>query len=240
MNNQLKHITTMEKKYRLLEDDTVLVDGRTLYRIEALRDFADVKKGDKGGYVENEKNLSHEGDCWVYNSAKVYDNARVYDNAKVYDDAVVRGSAKVFRRAMVCDNALVYDKALVYGKVIIRDNAKVYGRTILCNYAVVEGSAEVYGRAGVYGNAVICGDAEVSKDADYYVLKNIWSSGRYFTYTRSNKMWTVGCFHGTGEELIRKAYQDSKVSGREYERIVRYVEEMYNDLEKDRRKNKKL
>ena len=227
----------MEKKYRLLEDDTVLVDGRTLYRIEALRDFADVKKGDKGGYVENEKNLSHEGDCWVYNSAKVYDNARVYDNAKVYDDAVVRGSAKVFRRAMVRDNAMIYDKAVVFGEVIIHDNAKVYERAVLCNYAVVGESAEVYGRAGVYGNAVICGDAEVSKDADYYVSKNVWSSNRYFTYTRSNKMWTVGCFHGTGEELIRKAYQDSEVSGREYKRVVEYVETMFADLEKDKSKD---
>ena len=34
----------MEKKYRLLEYDTVLVDGRTLYRIEALHDFTDVKE----------------------------------------------------------------------------------------------------------------------------------------------------------------------------------------------------
>ena len=180
----------MEKKYRLIENDTTIVDGRTtLYRIEALKDFSDVKKGDKGGYVENEKNLSHEGDCWVYNSAKVYDNARVYDNAKVYNDAVVRGSAKVFRRAMVRDNAM------------------------------------------------ICGDAEVSKDADYYVSKNVWSSNRYFTYTRSNKMWTVGCFHGTGEELIRKAYQDSEVSGREYKRVVEYVETMFADLEKDKSKD---
>lgn len=37
-------------------------------------------------------------------------------------------------------------------------------------------------------------------------------------------MWTVGCFHGTGEELVAKAYQDSETSGREYKRIVDYVE----------------
>ena len=42
----------MEKKYKLLKNDTVTVIGRTLYRIEALRDFANVRKGDKGGYVE--------------------------------------------------------------------------------------------------------------------------------------------------------------------------------------------
>ena len=50
------------------------------------------------------------------------------------------------------------------------------------------------------------------------------SSGRWFTYTRSNKKWAVGCFYGTGEELIKKAYADSKVSGKCYEAIVRAVE----------------
>ena len=58
------------------------------------------------------------------------------------------------------------------------------------------------------------------------VFKNWWSSGRYFTWTRSNNMWSVGCFYGTGEELIKKAYQDSKKSGLEYERIVHYVEDV--------------
>ena len=58
------------------------------------------------------------------------------------------------------------------------------------------------------------------------MFKNFWSSGRYFTYTRSNGMWTVGCFHGTGEELIRKAYADSQEKGWQYERVVRYVEDV--------------
>ena len=34
----------MEKKYKLTEE-TINVDGRTLYRIKALKDFNDVKKG---------------------------------------------------------------------------------------------------------------------------------------------------------------------------------------------------
>ena len=38
----------------------------------ACKDFGNIKKGDFGGYVESEKNLSHEGNCWVYDGAKVY------------------------------------------------------------------------------------------------------------------------------------------------------------------------
>lgn len=73
------------------------------------------------------------------------------------------------------------------------------------------------------GNARVYGNAEVSKLNDYIVFKNNWSSGRHFTYTRSNKMWKVGCFYGTGEELIKKAYQDSKDSGKHYEAYVNLV-----------------
>ena len=55
------------KKYRLT-DDTTHENGKTLYRIEALKSFNDgwVKKGEKGGYIEKEDNLSQDGDCWVY------------------------------------------------------------------------------------------------------------------------------------------------------------------------------
>ena len=60
------------KKYEILMDkkNTIEFEGRTLYRIRALRDFNDVKKGNIGGYIESESNLSQEGDCWVYDNAK--------------------------------------------------------------------------------------------------------------------------------------------------------------------------
>lgn len=80
------------------------------------------------------------------------------------------------------------------------------------------------GDAWLSGDVEVSGDARVEKTADYIVLKNNWSSGRYFTYTLSNKKWRVGCFYGTSEELIKKAYADSELSGKCYEAAVRYVE----------------
>ena len=194
----------MEKKYKLTEE-TINVDGRTLYRIEALRDFGNVKKGDKGGYVEKESNLSQYGDCWVYDNTKVYGNAMVYDNAKIYSNAVV------------CDNAMVYN------------NAKIYDNVMVCDDAIVYCDAEVCGKAEVCDNAEICGNAIIANDSDYIVFKNWWSSGRYFTWTKSNNMWKVGCFYGSGKQLINKAYMDSELSGNEYERVVRYVDKDYQN-----------
>ena len=90
--------------------------------------------------------------------------------------------------------------------------------------AWVSDDARVYGEVLVNGNAEVSGNAEVKSIRDYAVFKNGWSSGRWFTYTRSNRMWRVGCFHGTGEELIAKAYKDSELSGKCYEAIVRAQE----------------
>ena len=44
-------------------------------------------------------------------------------------------------------------------------------------------------------------------------------------------MWSVGCFHGTGAELIAKAYKDSEKSGKCYEAIVKAQEEIEKEME---------
>ena len=82
----------------------------------------------------------------------------------------------------------------------------------------------------MFGNAKVYGDAEVYENEDYIVVKNCWSSMRWFTYTRSNRKWKVGCFYGTGEELVKKAYADSEKSGKCYEAIVRAVEAIYSAI----------
>jgi len=118
------------KKYELLVDDTITFLGVQLFRIKALISFSGIEKGEVGGYIASEKNLSQSGNAWVY------------------------------------------------------DNA------------------------------------------DYIVFKNTWSSGRYFTYTKSNRKWRVGCFYGSGAELVEKAYKDSKKSGDFYKAYVDFVEKL--------------
>src|SRR5574344_1003103 len=200
-------------KYKLTEETKDFL-GHKLHRIVCVTAFASVSVGDIGGWVESESNLSQEGHAWVYGNAKVYGNAEVYGNAKVY------GGAKVFGGAFVYGNAEVYGNAKVYG------NADVFGNALVCGNALVYGNALVCCDADVFGNALVCGDAEVCEITDFIVLKNSWSSGRYFTYTASNKMWKVGCFYGSGKELIEKAYEDSELSGKCYEATVKYVEEI--------------
>ena len=88
------------------------------------------------------------------------------------------------------------------------------------------GDCWVYGNARVYGDALVYGNAVICNNNDYIVFKNNWSSGRYFTWTRSNDKWIVGCFYGTGKELIEKAYKDSKLSGDCYKAYVELIEKL--------------
>ena len=75
-------------KYELTEN-TKQINGITLYQIKALKDFVDVKKGDLGGWIKKQSNLSQGGNCWVSDNAWVSGDARVYGYARVYGNAMI-------------------------------------------------------------------------------------------------------------------------------------------------------
>src|SRR5574344_1779925 len=241
-----------------LTEETIQCNGHTLHRIKALKDFGSVHKGDIGGFVEKKTNLSQKGNCWIFNDAKVVDNAiicgeaqvfdyaKIYGNAKVYENAQLYRSAKVYGNARVFGNAEVYnygeifDDARIYGKAVVCDNAQVYGKAVVCGNAYVCEDAKICGDVIVCGDAEIFGNAVIQSFDDYEVFQNKWSSGRCFTWTKSNNMWKVGCFYGTGKELIKKAYENSKESGRKYKAYVNLVKKLNTPKESFREKIMKL
>lgn len=178
-----------DKKYELLKDDYIKVGERTVYRIRALKDFGNVKKGDLGGYIAKEENLSHDRNAWVfdnavvvgeeaavYDDAEIHDNVRVYDRAKVYHDArvygntVIRWEARVSGDAQVFDNVEISGKAKVYGDATVhncelKDSSRVYDDAIVRN-ATVCMNAEIFGDAKVEGRSnwssvVVCDNAKI-------------------------------------------------------------------------------
>ena len=142
-------------KYELLKSDTIQHYGRTLYRIRARISFNDVNKGDLGGYIESEINLSFNTNTWVYGNARVFGDAQVSGNARVFGNARVCGNAEVY------SNAQVYGEAQVYGKVQVSGDAQVYGNARVFGNAQVSGDAQVYGNAWTYGDAQVSGNARV-------------------------------------------------------------------------------
>ena len=204
------------KKFKMLKRDTIKIGTHTLYRIKALKDFSDVKKGDLGGYIEKEENLSHIGNCWVYNNARVFgeaavfDDARVYDYTKVYDSAEVFGNAEVFDIAMVYGNAEVFDTAMVYG------NAEIYNNAKICNDAVVCGNAKLSHRA--YIESIF----------DYCTISGFGSKARTTTFYKCNDgniRVHCGCFNGTLKEFkkqVKETHGDNQYA-KEYLAIVKIV-----------------
>lgn len=53
------------KKFELTSEFVTNIFGKKLFRIKALVAFCDVEKGELGGFIEKEDNLSHSGDAWV-------------------------------------------------------------------------------------------------------------------------------------------------------------------------------
>jgi hypothetical protein len=181
-------------KYELT-NETIEVDGHTLHRIRALRDFSFIQAGDLGGYIESEHNLSHKGWCWVHDSAVVFGSARVFESARVRDVACVYGSARVYGSATVSGLAYVYESARLYGGTHVYGSASVYGSARVYGYSRVHDSACVFGSARVHGPADVSGyehirfslstSDPVDKIAASLDVRPI--NGWYYLYKRVNR-----------------------------------------------------
>ncbi|WP_077064992.1 hypothetical protein [Mannheimia massilioguelmaensis] len=164
------------KKYRLIESDKEY-RGQKLYQIQALRDFTtsndtEVKAGDLGGFLSGEHNLSHEGNCWVANSAEVRDKACVSENGYVGGCSYLNDAVQVFGNACIT-------RGDFYGEVKIYDNATVYVKGTVCDEVEIFGNAEVGGKCTnisgavkIFENAVIggvfIGDIKICDNVQIY------------------------------------------------------------------------
>jgi tetrahydrodipicolinate N-succinyltransferase len=151
-----------------------------LYQIRALRNFGNIRKGDLGGYVQKEANLSHDDDCWVYDSAKVYLDALVAEDARamgtcwVYNRATVRGSAVVKDQCFILGDCLINDNSVVGGDAFVSDHVKIYEdcsvgqRAGVFGKARCHGASKIYGEAHCFGSVEITGTAKVRGNAKLY------------------------------------------------------------------------
>lgn len=216
------------KKYKIRKDLSYTFDGHKLYRVEALKDFGNVKKGSVGGFIEKEDNLSQEGNCWIFLDAKVYGNAKVFGNA------IINGFAQV------CDNSVVFDNAQVRGYSKVKNNAQVYGNSLLLDNAQVCDNAHLIGTCLVRDNAIVCGDAciydvvrfisdaKIMSPADYYIGHENWEGGHNFVYTRSNNQWSTLFINGTKEDILEFAKNRGKKYYNFYKNVIEFVEKIYS------------
>jgi hypothetical protein len=210
-------------KYELTEEKKT-IDKTTFYRIRALKDFSNVKVGDLGGWIESERNLSQNGDAWVY------DNAQVHGNAWVCDDARVSGDAQVYGDALVFGDAWVSGNSLVFGDAWVCDNSQVSGNARVCGNAQVYDNAQVFGDAWVSGDAQVYDDARIEHTADYLFIGPIGSCEPFTTFYRTENGISVscGCFTGKLDEFAAKVdetHGDNK-HGKAYKAAIEFVKQV--------------
>lgn len=198
------------KKYEILmdEENTIEWKGHTLHRIKALRDFNDVRKGDIGGYVEKEKNLSHYGDCWIYDDAKAMDNSRVYDNSAMYDDS------EMYDNSIMCNNSKMYDNSEMHGNTEMHSNSIMCDNSKMYNYSEMHDDSRMYDYSEMYGDSRLYGDSELnnkaklygklfSKVEDFIEINN--PQGRLVTCVKKGDeiLYNVGCQDEITEETFK-------------------------------------
>ena len=195
----------MENKKYEFTDETISLETRTLHRIRALRDFGIVKKGDLGGFIESERNLSHEGLAWVFSNARVCDDAQVWNNATIYGCAQIYGNALICNDARIFGNAQVRDYAVVRHCAQVSGNSQIYNTALIYNNAQIYGNAQVFGTAQVGDSAAIYGKARISGKAQVFGKTQIFGKA----YIR-DKACVYGNARVGGDALI---YGDACIAG---------------------------
>lgn len=238
-------------KYELVEE-TKEYFGRTLHRIRAVRDFGSVAGGELGGWIEKEENLSHDGDCWIYDNAKAFDNARVFENAEVFGSVTIQNEAAIYGDAVIYGGALIERHAVVSGNArilhlaVVTDNARIYQDSIVLGKARVQDGAVIAGSACIGGNAIISGcvcirtsccirAGYLMSNRDFITITPIGSESGVLTAYMVEKdiQVTRGCFTGSLAEFakaVERRHRDNQY-GRSYRAAVEFIHSHFTEAE---------
>lgn len=205
-----------EKKYIITDEKHPVYHSAR--RIKAVKNFGIIEEGELGGYIQDEKNLSHSNLAWVGDNAVILDNASVFDNAYVFGKSVITHNAKVYGDANVGGNSSMYGVSRVSGNstvtnsriegvaevygdakveggshpssVVICDNAKIYDHArVEGGSTIIGGSVRVSSFCEIGGSTTVGGDIELTSEFDIFTFQNPYS-GNIFTWVEpSDKIY---------------------------------------------------
>jgi len=139
-----------------------MIRSGDLFRIKALKDFSDVDAGDLGGLVDNEYNLSQEGDCWIYLNACALEDSRVFENAKIMGSARVSNEAKVYGHAKLFDQVKALGESKIFGHAELHNQVEISDRAQAKDNVTIRDAAKISGQAKIFNQAVVSSHAKIS------------------------------------------------------------------------------
>lgn len=229
-----------DKKYELVPETVKEFYSKPMYRIRALKDFSDVKKGDLGGYVESEDNLSQTDNCWIYDDSIVGLGARVINNAVVKDCSTVIVHSEISGNAVIEDNShidnstIVSDQSRVIKSFITNESAVVY-KSVVRNSFVEQSSAIIDSTVGpdvhIKNGAVIRFD--INDSEDYVVYSPPFSYCRSLTASTKADIWSCDSHANTAEKLRAYLIEDEVLAEddeylRWYDSIIAFHKNYFN------------
>lgn len=197
----------MDRKYELVKEDSQYIDGHTLYRIRALKDFNDVKVGDLGGYIEKQYNLTHKGNAWIYDV-----NCCVYGHAKVSGNAQIR------------DAVNIHDYCTVSGEARINGTAFIHGNTDISGFVHIGNDVEITGDAQICGDACIGGDIRIIGDIFIGGKALILYPKDYMIFTHVLKEYDTLGFMRTQDGSINVSYNQKLYTLTEFRQYLKTLQ----------------
>lgn len=222
------------KKYEIVKEQSMIINGHEVFRIRALVDFDEVEEGALGGYVENYENLSQDGKCWLYDNSVAYANSKVFDDARMYNRSIINDHAKLHGGAKLFDDCEVTGTADVYGDAYIFDHSKILGNAVITSGSVHDYS--VVSDAIIYEiEATIAGNARILSNTDYMYLKNLGYEQDIASLTivrtsDNGVRINVDQWSGTLEEFVselKDMYGDSDTM-KEYDLFIQIIKLHFN------------
>lgn len=180
-----------------LTNNIIDVDGHKLHQIVAARDIPEigVQEGDLGGYVESERNLSHQGTSWIF-------AGKVYEQASVTDGATVRGTnVRVHDKACLNGGFTAYDDVHLYGNFRGTGCGKAAGRVDACDNTMIRGSGFATDGTIMRHRATVGGNARASASA--VLTGTVELTGNFEAVGGNYCQGVLGGFSGLRNSIIR-------------------------------------
>lgn len=135
----------MEKRYVMTDNKrSITISGveHILYQICALRTiynpFMNIRKGQLGGFIESERQLSQKGESWIDENSLVIGNSRIKESAFLSNTTVI--DAWIHGKAFLNDVKFISDDnnkpAIIYEQAYIHKTHIIGGSIVLGNVAI--------------------------------------------------------------------------------------------------------
>lgn len=210
------------KKYKILKYKMRIVDGRIVYRIKALKDFADVKAGDMGGWVSKSTEIRHDDNSWVYSdsvviNSKLSKNVQVRGKSRVVD-SILNGNIVIEQIDSFSPDGTISNNSLLLNDVKIDTPEK--GNTNIVGNVIIKYGVYIYGSTTITDNVFIVGDVKSRKSISIVgstISGNVYLDGdskRIINGHFTNNISIVGSTLTDNVKVIGAGYiHESEVSG---------------------------